>query len=119
MLCLHPNAKGRAVIFSPGRGGGLSQGDRFLPLFEPYGCHVLMLQQRGAGESTKTPLTYGYHEKHDLDKAVDWLADRVDCDPSRIGLVGISYGAAVSLQTLRLRDDLAFVIADSTFSDLR
>ena len=115
----HSQPQNRAVIFSPGRGANLSQGHRFMPLFKDLGCDVLLLQQRGVGESTDAAQTFGYHEKHDLSEAIEWLIERTDCDAGSIGLIGVSYGSAVSIQTLALRDDLAFVIADSTFTDLR
>jgi len=118
MFYRHPNSAGRAVIFSHGRGGGYRQGKRFLQLLSEYACDVLLLQHRGFGSSSPALLTYGYYEKSDLSGVVDWLGEYAGHDPSQIGLIGISYGSAISLQVLDLRDDLAFVIADSTFSDL-
>lgn len=81
------------------------------------GCDVLIYDARGHGDSDPAALTFGYHEKEDASKIVDWIASEAGLQPAQIGLVGTSYGGATVLQTLFVRDDLAFVISDSAYQD--
>ncbi len=50
--------------------------------------------------------------------AIAYLADRADVDARRIGLIGWSYGAATAIQAAAEVHDVAFVIADSSYSSL-
>jgi len=106
------------VILLPGRGGRRSGSLRFAPLYWSLGCDVLAYDLRGAGDSSPGYQTFGYYDKEDASAAVDWLSDRSGITPFQVGIMGSSYGSAVALQTLSKRSDLAFVIADSTFSSL-
>jgi uncharacterized protein len=88
------------------------------PLFWGRGCDLLAFDLRGHGDSSRGLLTYGVLDKRDELAAVDWLSRRTGLKDGRIGLMGWSYGAATSLQAAAARPDLAFVVADSSFSSL-
>ncbi len=51
--------------------------------------------------------------------AFEWLQARTGLSAENIGLVGVSYGAATSLQAAPLLPDAAFVMADSAYASLR
>ena len=51
--------------------------------------------------------------------AIDWVIERTGLTPDRIGLDGVSFGAATALEVLDRRDDLAFIVADSPYRSMR
>ncbi len=87
-------------------------------MFWERGCHVLAYDHRGHGDSTPAFHTYGYYEKHDAAAALDWFAARTSLTREDIGVFGVSYGAATALQMAPLTPGLAFVGADSAYSEL-
>jgi dipeptidyl aminopeptidase/acylaminoacyl peptidase len=87
-------------------------------LFWERGCHVLAYDHRGHGDSTPAFHTYGFYEKEDAVAALDWLAARTGLARPQIGVFGVSYGAATALQMAPLTPDIAFVGADSAYSEL-
>lgn len=90
----------------------------FTPMFWDRGCDLYLYDLRSHGESSKGFSTYGVHDKRDELLAVDWLAKRTRLPDSRIGLWGVSYGAATSIQAAAARPTLAFVVADASYSSL-
>ena len=77
------------------------------------GYDVLAYDSRAQGNSTGEACTYGYFEKRDLGKAIDYLGV-----PS-VSVIGVSLGAAVALQAAAEDSRMSNVVAISTFSDLR
>lgn len=76
------------------------------------GFAVLRCDDRGAGRSTgsaasATTLTGAA----DASCMMDYLKARPEIDPSRIGLLGHSEGAAMAFHTAAQRDDVAFVVS--------
>ena len=47
-----------------------------------------------------------------MDAAVEWLTTRADVDPARLGMLGVSHGAEVSLRTAARRNDVHAVVAE-------
>lgn len=86
--------------------------------FWERGCHVLAYDHRGHGDSTPAYHTYGYHEKHDAAAALDWFTARTGLSRADIGVFGVSYAAATALQMAPLTPGIAFVGADSAYSEL-
>ncbi|MEM7115238.1 MAG: alpha/beta fold hydrolase [Chloroflexota bacterium] len=114
----NPSEGNCAVILLPGRGGQRAGTMRVAPVFWERNCDILAYDLRGSGESSVSYHTYGYYDKEDASAAITWLSNRTSLAPNQIGIWGGSYGSAVALQTLGERDDLGFVVADSTFSSL-
>ena len=92
---------------------------QFAPLFWDRGCDLLAYDARGHGESSNAYHTYGYHEKFDGQAAYEWLLSRTGLPAGNVGIMGVSYGAATSLQMVPILPDAAFVVADSAYQDLR
>ena len=107
------------VVLSHGRRGTRYGMVKYVPLVWTRGCDVLVIDARYHGASTGELGTMGYHEKHDLVAVVDWLAQRRALPRSRIGLLGESMGAAITVQAAGLMPDIGFVAADCPYSDLR
>ena len=90
---------------------------QYAPLFWDRGCHLLAYDARGHGNSSDAFHTYGYYEKEDGTAVYNWLLNETELSSEQVGLTGVSYGAATSLQMAPLIDP-AFVIADSSYQDL-
>ncbi|MCB0009097.1 MAG: alpha/beta fold hydrolase [Anaerolineales bacterium] len=114
----NPAPAGCAVLALHGRGGNRLGSFWFAKPFWEQGCHFLAFDSRGFGSSDPADQTYGFYEKEDAVLMYQWLLDRTGLPPEDVGLIGVSYGAAVSLQALSLRDDMAFVVADSPYQSL-
>lgn len=81
------------------------------------GYNVLLWDQRAHGKSGGEFLTYGYHEKHDVSKGIDWLEARNPGLPT--GIYGNSMGGAIAIQSMAHNPGLRFGLIESTFTDLR
>ena len=64
-----------------------------------HGYGVLIFDRRGEGESGGDPNMLGWGLTADIDAAVDFLTDRSDVDPDRIGGLGLSVGGELMLQS--------------------
>jgi pimeloyl-ACP methyl ester carboxylesterase len=106
LLFLHGFRGTRFHVFNWGR------------LFYERGCDVLAYDHRGHGDSTPAFHTYGFHEKQDALAALKWFEQRSGLDESEIGVFGVSYGAATALQMAPMAPGVAFVGADSAYSEL-
>ena len=106
------------VMFMHGFTGSRYEALYWAPLFWSRGCDVLAYDHRGHGDSTPALLSYGYHEKTEALAARDWFAQHAGLDPSRIGVGGVSFGAATALQLAPLIPEAPFVLADSSYSSI-
>lgn len=80
------------------------------------GYNVMLWDQRAHGKSGGEYLTYGYHEKQDVSKAIDWLEAKNPGLPT--GIYGNSMGGAIAIQSLAGNPGLRFGLIESTFTDL-
>lgn len=80
------------------------------------GNNVLLFDFRGCGESDLSPLSVGYHEQRDALAAVRFARERVA--GARIGLIGYSMGAVVSMLTAAVEPAVRAVVADSGYAAL-
>lgn len=115
----NPADGGCGVMFLHGFHGTRYHAMNWAPMFWERGCDILAYDHRGQGASTPAFHTYGFYEKQDAAIALDWFAERAGLERAQIGVFGVSYGAATALQMAPLTPGLAFVGADSAFSDLR
>jgi alpha-beta hydrolase superfamily lysophospholipase len=110
-----PHPRGRAnVIFCHGRNRGHLAG--LLPTMHELGLNVLAFDFRGHGDSPGHTSTFGHREVEDLRAAHAYLRGRFPARP--IFLVGVSLGAAVSLQALPKLDGVAGLWSEGAFSRL-
>jgi uncharacterized protein len=114
----NPRSSGGAVVMLHGFSGSKEEVLAPAPIFWDRGCDLLLYDARGHGHSSRALLTYGAHERSDLSLAVAWLSKRSGLPVTQIGLIGWSYGAATSIQAASELSELAFVIADSSYSSL-
>jgi dipeptidyl aminopeptidase/acylaminoacyl peptidase len=81
------------------------------------GFAVLMIDLRGHGQSGHARFGFGRTERFDVRGAVDWLVAR-GFSPGRIGVLGISMGAAAGIGAASEDDRIGAMVADSSFAEL-
>lgn len=114
---LVPGARDRAAVLVHGKEANRFASDhavRVARWLREAGFTLLLFDMRGHGESDGDRFSLGQHERKDVAAAVDLLVAR-GFAPGRIVLVGESMGAAVAVQAVALRPDVAGVVADSAY----
>jgi uncharacterized protein len=103
-----PSENGAAVISFPGRKGTQEQARMLVE----NGYGVLLFDRRGEGISEGDGNMFGWGGERDIFAALDFLEDRPDVDPGRIGGVGLSVGGELMLQAAAEDDRLAAVVSE-------
>ncbi len=80
------------------------------------GFGVLLIDFRAHGASEGDRISFGLHELHDIRAGLDYLQQRPDLDPRRIGIVGDSMGAATAVLAAAEFPDLAGCWANSPYA---
>ena len=80
------------------------------------GIASVIFDQRGHGESEGEYCTYGFYEKQDVSKIIDFV--KMSYPNQTMGIWGSSLGGAVAIQALEYDKRLNFGIIESTFTDL-
>lgn len=78
------------------------------------GYSVLVFDLRNHGESGKSPCSFGYLERQDVEGAIQFVRN-ISPPGERIVVYGVSMGAAATLLAAAESGDVAGVISDSTF----
>lgn len=86
--------------------------------FLTRGWTVLLVDQRAHGASEGKYSSYGYHEKHDLHRWVNWIVQQYG-EQVTIGLLGQSMGGGTVLEYAALNQRVSFIVADCAYSDLQ
>ncbi len=82
------------------------------------GYHVVMIDLRGHGESGGERFSFGHLERYDVMAAVDLLlAEGVP--PGRVGVLGVSMGAATAIGAAADDPRIGALWADSGYADIR
>ena len=112
------SAKG-TVIYLHGVGDCKIDGIRLAKLLYDHHYNVFLYDARRHGESDGVFCTYGYFEKYDVLKIIDYLESRTDVRLGKIGVFGTSMGAAVAIQAASIDKRIAAVVAENSFATLR
>lgn len=104
------------VIFCHGLGGNRAHVCSHLRELSRLGLNVLAFDFRGHGESPGHTITFGAREVADVLGADRYLRERFPDKPTLI--VGISFGAAVTLQALPKLEDVAAAWVMAPFARL-
>ena len=88
------------------------------PIALEMGFNVLLIDQRGHGQSEGHVITFGIEERRDVLAWIDYIRDRLGKNVP-IVLAGVSMGAAtvLSCMDMDLPENVRGVIADCPFSD--
>ncbi len=114
-LVPHPQARGN-VIFCHGHGRNRGHVAGLLETLHDVHVNVLAFDFRGHGDSDGHTSTFGHREVADLLAAEAYVRER--CPGQPLFLIGISLGAAVSLQALPQLRDVHGVWLEGCFSHL-
>jgi pimeloyl-ACP methyl ester carboxylesterase len=101
------------IVYLHGIADNRRSGIGFAQRFTAQGYDVLAYDGRAHGESGGAFCTYGFHERHDVSRALDSLG------VAEAVLFGSSLGGAVALQAAAGDTRVRGVIAQSAFADLR
>jgi fermentation-respiration switch protein FrsA (DUF1100 family) len=113
-----PGTSGATVILAHGRG---SERSWMLPnanYLHNEGFSVLLFDFRYRGESEGDAQTLGAKEAWDIQSAVDYLKNRSDIDAERIGVQGISMGAASAILAAAETPEIKGVVAEIPFTSV-
>ena len=103
-----PSRNGAAVVDFPGRLGTQAHAR----MLAKHGYGVLLFDRRGEGRSEGAGNLLGWGGDKDIIAAVDWLKQRPDVDPRRIGGIGLSVGGELMLEAATKDPDLRAVVSD-------
>jgi len=112
--------KGDAIIICHGFTACQEELMEVAARLQALGHSVLLFDFRNHGRSaaSKRGSSIGYHERQDVCAAVQYLKRRKGVDPHRIGVIGLSMGAATALFAAAECDDIRAVVADSPYASL-
>lgn len=102
------------VIIVHGWSYNMLGGIKYMNIFKERGFNVMMYDHRNHGKSGGNRTTFGYKEKFDLIKIVDWVSSKKN---GLIGTHGESMGGATVIMHAALDERIDFVIADCPFMD--
>ncbi len=109
----------KAVLLSHGyRSSGENDFCGIVDYYREHGFSILMIDQRGHGQSEGRQLTFGVRERRDMACWICWAADNLS---GELWLHGVSMGAVSLLMALPLCPDTPVrgVIADSVYDNVR
>jgi fermentation-respiration switch protein FrsA (DUF1100 family) len=115
----NPKATKDTVILVHGLSGSRWTVLKYIDMYLDRGFNILIYDGRNHGFSGGDNITYGYYEKYDLDRWVNWVYSR-----NKGGIIGVhgeSMGAATALLHSQLNEEkkrVSFYISDSSYSDL-
>ncbi|MCT2535972.1 alpha/beta hydrolase [Aquibacillus koreensis] len=112
------NSTGKAVILAHGYRGHKEQMGDLAQYYYEQGFDILMPDARGHGESEGEYIGYGWHDRLDYTKWIDWLIAEHETD--HIFLQGNSMGASLVLMTSgeELPEQVKGIIADSGYTSV-
>jgi len=91
---------------------------QFAAILASKGMNCVLYDSRANGESGGEYCTYGYYEKKDVSKIIDYVSANYPAS-GPYGIVGHSMGAATALQAMEIDKRLVCGIVMSPFGDFR
>jgi len=107
------------VVYLHGVADCKIDGIRLSKLLHDRHYNVFLYDARRHGLSDGKYCTYGYFEKQDVSRVIDYLESRTDLDLGKIALFGTSMGAAVGIQAAAVDKRISAVVAENSFATLR
>ncbi len=110
------------IIYLHGVGDNKMSGLLLAKIFHDNNFNVMMYDSRVHGESSGRYCTYGFHEKYDVQKAIDALKifeGQKKYHIGKIGVFGTSMGAAIALQAASIDTRISAIVSEASFATLR
>ncbi len=110
------------IMYLHGVGDNKMSGLTLAKVFHDHGFNVVMYDSRAHGESEGKYCTFGYYEKYDVVKAVEWTLEherKNGTSTGKIGVFGTSMGAAIAIQAAGIEPRIEAVAAEGCFTNLR
>jgi uncharacterized protein len=83
-----------------------------------HGYGILLTTVRAHDHSDGEMITFGMNEVNDLEAWYQYLLTRADIDPSKIGILGNSYGGMLAIQYAAQNENIKALVANCAFSSL-
>jgi fermentation-respiration switch protein FrsA (DUF1100 family) len=106
------------ILLVHGYAGYKEQMATYAAALRKGGFASLMFDMQGSGLRRGQPVTLGFRERHDVAGAFLYLQSRHDVDRERIGVLGVSMGAATALLAAAELPAIKAVVSDSSYADL-
>ena len=106
------------VVLVHGYGGHKEQMAGYARTVREGGFSSLVFDTCGSGLRRGEPVTLGFKERWQLMDAVRYVRSRSDVDPERVGVLGVSMGAASALLAAAEDQTIRAIVADSAYADL-
>lgn len=87
-------------------------------MFARHGYGVILIDMRAHGESDGNLISFGAQEIQDLEAAYKYLLTRSEVDPERIGILGNSYGASISILFAAQNPNIKALVSISSYTSL-
>ena len=113
-----PTSRGDSVIICHGWQQNRTEGQQLGVSLNKRGYNVLLFDFRACGRSQGKSSSTGQEEINDLLGALSYMRSKPETQAGKIGIVGLSMGAAVSLVTASRTDEISAIVADSSFATL-
>jgi fermentation-respiration switch protein FrsA (DUF1100 family) len=113
-----PSKNRAAIILQHGYKGDRTAVLPLAKILARHGYGVMMVDLRAHGASDGDMISFGLYEVRDLEAAYQYLLDRPDVDPQRIGALGNSMGGAVVLLYAAQNLGIKAVASDSAYVSL-
>lgn len=110
------------IIYLHGVADNKMSGLLLAKVWNEHHFNVLIYDSRAHGESGGRYCTYGYHEKFDVQKAIDFLFSmekKKNIFIGKIGVFGTSMGAAIALQAASIEPRISAIVSEASFATLR
>lgn len=105
----------KTIVISHGITNNYVRSLKYLEPFLSRGYNAVVYDHRNHGKSEGDYTTFGYEEKKDLKKVIDYVQKRIGKE-GIIGTHGESMGAATVLQHAAMDSRVDFIISDCSFS---
>lgn len=113
-----PSQNGAVIIMQHGYKSTRSELLNEAEMMYRHGYGVLLTSIRAHDYSEGELITFGMHEIDDMESWYQYLLLRSDIGPSKIGIIGNSYGGMLAIQFAAQNENIKAVVANCAFSSL-